>query len=72
MFTLRRLDKDYNGSLPGTSLDQVYEIVQAKKARIQFNPIQYGVPPYTFFLCCIKTVCNREMKLSDFYLVSTY
>ena len=23
-------------------------------------------PPYRFFLCCIETICSREMKLSDF------
>ena len=22
--------------------------------------------PYRFFLCCMKTVCGRKMKLSDF------
>ena len=31
------------------------------------NPIQYGGhTPYRVFLCCIKTVCSRKMKLSDF------
>ena len=38
-----------------------------------FNPIQYGgiMPPFRFFLCCIKMVCSRVMKFRTFsiYLI---
>ena len=60
-----------------TTLKQYFEglraIVNETNNNYQeLNPLQYGgggkgiMAPYRFFLCCIKKVCGREMKLSDF------
>ena len=44
----------------------------------ELNPLQYGrggwghYAPYRIFLCCIKTVCSREMNETFRLLISKY